>query len=80
MSVAVKFARVDDDDLAVMAGQKRGERVAVEVGIIRKIVIVPLILDTAVRAALRQLRQELGQIDRVGLCQIVENKLRDLTR
>ena len=43
-------------------------------------VITPLILDIAILAALRQLRQELGQIDRVGLCQIVENKLRDITR
>ena len=43
-------------------------------------VIAALILDFAVLAACRQLRQERGQIDRVGLCQIVENKLRNLSR
>ena len=37
-------------------------------------------MDLAVLAAYRQLRQERSQIDFVGLCQIVENVLRDLVR
>lgn len=37
-------------------------------------------MDLAVLAAYRQLWQERSQIDFVGLCQIVENVLRDLVR
>ena len=53
---------------------------AVEVSTIRKVVIAAPIMDLAVLAAYRQLRQERSQIDFVGLCQIVENVLRDLAR
>ena len=53
---------------------------AVEVSTIRKVVIAAPIMDLAVLAAYRQLRQERSQIDFVGLCQIVENVLRDLVR
>ena len=53
---------------------------AVEVSTIRKVVIAAPIMDLAVLAAYRQLWQERSQIDFVGLCQIVENVLRDLVR
>ena len=43
-------------------------------------VIAPLILDFAVLAARSQLRQERGQVKRVGLCHVVVNKQRDLSR
>ena len=39
-----------------------------------------MILDFAVFAALSQLRQARGQIERVGLCHVVVNKQRDLSR
>lgn len=39
-----------------------------------------LILDFAVVAARSQLRQERGQIERIGLCHVVVNKQRDLSR
>ena len=41
----------------------------------RQVVIAAPIMDLAVLAAYRQLRQERSQIDFVGLCQIVENVL-----
>ena len=43
-------------------------------------VIAPLILDFAVLAARSQLRQKRGQVDRVGLCHVVINIQRDLSR